>query len=488
MANTDEILIEVRPGRIRTALLAAGRLVELIVEDEKSQSLVGNIYLGRVEKVIGSLNAAFVDLGLERSGFLALAEARPPAAQASAKDTISKYLCEGDRVAVQVLRDPFEDKGPKLTTRLALTARTVILTPGDAAVRLSKRIEDKEVRSRLECQLKDEAGLEEGFIARSAAVSAPGEEIAIDIALLRDAALKIEQGRADASAPSLLLEDADGALRTLRDFLLPDVERVVIDDTTTYLAAKSYLQSRAPGLLERLIHHKGEKPLFADEDLGEDLENALAGQVLLPSGGTVIFSETPALVAIDVNVAGTSSGGREQSALKTNLEAAQEIARQIRLRNLSGLLVVDFVSMKNRDNGAKLLDALKREVSDDAVQVFIGGFTRFGLVEMTRKRTRPSLASSLGTACGTCVGNGITLSPETIAYQALDQLGVEAAANPSNTLELRVSERVAAALNGPVKEAQVAFEQRLGRTVTITIDAKRNDESFDVACDARKKG
>ena len=481
MSKSDNVLIEVRPGRVRTALIENGRLAELIVEDESAPSLVGNIYLGRVEKVIDSLNAAFVDLGLERSGFLALAEVRLPGAQGNSKESISRHLCEGDKIVVQVQRDPFEDKGPKLTTRLALTARTVILTPGDPAIRISRRIDDKQPRDRLETLLGKNAGPEDGFIVRTAATGAPDEDIVADIDFLHKAFLGLEAGRDAGSPPALLWGVTDGVLRALRDLVPADAAKIVIDDTPAYLKARTYLEKQAPGLLERLICHNSSAPVFGDENLAEDLERALAVTVALPSGGSVIFSETPALVAIDINAAGTAKGGREQSSLKTNLEAAEEIARQVRLRNLSGLLVIDFVSMKNRDNGSKLLETLKRLVSGDPNQVFVGGFTRFGLVEMTRKRTRPSLATSLGRSCSTCGGAGAVLSPRSIAYEALDRLRVEVEAQPAQELELKTSNIVADALKGPLKEAVTALEKRLACKVSLSVDPVMEGEDFDIA-------
>jgi len=483
VSNVDEVLIEVRPGRTRTALLEAGRLVELIVEDENNPSLVGNIYLGRVEKVIDSLNAAFIDLGLDRSGFLAMAEARPAGETGNARDAISKHLCEGDGVVVQVLRDGFEDKGPKLTTRLALTSRSVILTPGDPVIRLSRRIEDKAARSRLEKLLKGLAGPGEGFIVRTAAVQAPVEDISAEIGSLREAVSSLQAGRAAASPPSLLRAEAGGALRALRDLVPRDVTRVLVDDTQAFHKAKAYLQNHAPGLLGRLALHQGPGLLLGDDDLADDLESALAAKIPLPGGGTVIFSETPALVAIDVNVGGGGAGvggGREQSALKTNLQAAREIARHIRLRNLSGLLVIDFVSMKSKDNAKKLLTALRNEVSGDPNQVFVGGFTRFGLVELTRKRDRPSLAASLGSDCPACAGSGGGLSAQSVAYMALDHFAQATDAAPGQGLEIRTSQRVAEALAGSVRAALLAVQERLGRRVTTIVDPQVGDGEYEI--------
>jgi ribonuclease G len=488
VAKANEVLIEVRPGRIRTALVAKGRMVEMIVEDENYPSLVGNIYLGRVEKIIDALNACFVDLGLDRSGFLAMAEVRPLGAETTPGDTISKYLCEGDKVCVQVQRDPFEDKGPKLTTRLTLISRSVILTPGDTAIRISRRIDDNETRSRLKSLLGDMAEEEEGFIVRTAAESASNEDITAHITSLREEYLAIEAARNTGATPALLHGVADGVIRALRDWTPGDINKIVIDDIQAYLKAKNFLEQQAPGLLKRLSHHKGPQPLFGEEQLASDLEQALAARVDLPSGGSLIVSETPALVAIDVNVAGTSKGGRERSVLETNLEASVEIARQIRLRNLSGLLVVDFVSMKNQAGKDKVLAALKLYVGDDPEQVFVAGFTRFGLIEMTRKRGRPSLKTSLGQDCQVCEGSGLSLTAQTHGFNALDRLRVEGLSNPSQGLELRSSVAVAASFGGPLKAALDALQAELGLKMTISVDAVLEDEYFDIVRHVSSKG
>jgi len=488
VAKVDEVLIEVRAGRMRTALVADDHMIEMIVDDESHPSLVGNIYLGRVEKIIDSLNACFVDIGLDRSGFLAMAEVRPIGAQTTSGDTISRYLCEGEKVCVQVQRDPFEDKGPKLTTRLALTSRTVILTPGDTAIRISRRIDDMDARLHLENLLTTMAGPQEGFIVRTAGERATDEDISADIARLREEYLAIESGRDAGAVPMCLHAVADGVIRVLRDEVPGDVKKIVIDHIQAYMKAKQFFEQHAPALLEKLFHHKGPQPLFGEEGLADDLEQALAAQVPLPSGGSVIFSETPALVAMDVNAAGTRKGGREQSVLETNLEACAEIARQIRLRNLSGLLVVDFVSMKNKAGKDKVLAALKQHVGDDPEQVFVGGFTRFGLMEMTRKRGRPSLKASLGRDCAVCEGRGLSLTPETHGYTALDRLRVEGLSDPSQGLELRTSGAVAACFAGPLKAALSALEAELGRKVRINVDATIGDEYFDIVRQVPSKG
>jgi ribonuclease G len=487
VASVNEVLIEVRSGRLRAALIIDGRMVQMIVEDENDPSLVGNIYLGRVEKVIDPLNACFVNLGLGRSGFLAMPEVRPVEDKTTPGDKISKYLCEGDKVCVQILRDSFEGKGPKLTTRLTLISRSVILTPGNTAIRISHRIDSIETRSRLKNLLTEISGQKEGFIVRTAAEGVPNEDIIAHVEILREEYLAIKNGLAG-NTPTLLHGLADGVARTLRDWTPNDVNKIIIDDTQAYLKAKKILEQQSPALLKRLSHHKGSQPLFAVGNLADDIEQALGERVTLPSGGSIIISETAALVAIDVNVAGTSKGEYERTILETNLEACAEIARQIRLRNLSGLLVVDFVSMKNRKGMNKILAALKQHVGDDPDQVFVAGFTRFGLVEMTRKRSRPSLRTSLGQNCLKCEGSGLSLSVRTHGFNALDRLRVEGLSCPSQSLELRASKAVAECFEKQLNIALSELQVELGVKITIRVDAALEDGFFDVIHHVSSKG
>ncbi|MBT7357119.1 MAG: Rne/Rng family ribonuclease, partial [Rhodospirillaceae bacterium] len=466
---TKDILISMRPGRASTAVVEGGRLVELIVDDANSGSLVGNIYLGRVEKVLDQLAAAFVDIGLGKSGFLGLAEARPINAERNGDDSISDYLVEGDKVVVQVQRDGFEDKGAKLTTRLALTGRILVMTPGDEGLRISRRIDDADTRGRLDSLIGGLKTEDEGFIVRTAAAGATDEEITGDIENLRQSGLAMEAARDTQTPPALLLGEQDPTLRALRDLAGDNVARIVIDSADALASAKSWCAASAPALADKLSHHNAAKPLFEAEGIEDDIDSALGPEVALPSGGSVIFGETPALVAIDVNSGGTFRSGAEQSALAANMEAVGEIARQIRLRNLSGLLVVDFISMKKAESNDKVLGAMKKAVSGDSMSVFVGGFTRFGLLEMTRRRGREALSKLLTRSCEMCEGIGYTRSPLTASLTALDRLFAENDSDPSMRLSLLVSPELADALDGEALAALRAVEERLGRTIKITV-------------------
>ena len=488
------VLVSVRPGRTRAALVENGALIDLQVFDDGQQSLVGNIYLGRVEKVLGHLSAAFVDLGGGISGFLGAADARP-AGEAGTPD-ISSCVTEGQAIIVQVQRDGFEDKGPKLTTRAVLGGRAMILTPGDPGVRVSRRIDDAAERARLENLARDLALLEEGFILRTAAIGLNKESFERDAAMLRQSWLEI-LALADRVTPPALLHDTSGALETvLRDLAPGDGAHIKIDDADTVTRARLWCQMWAPDLIDRIDLHSGAIALFDAVDAstsqgGEDsvevaVDEALSPTLQLPSGGSVMFSQTPALVAMDVNAGGASSGGTGRTVLATNLEAVALIARQIRLRNLSGLLIVDFISTKNKKDQAKVLEALKKAVAGDPANVFVGGFTRFGLLEMTRRRSRAALSSILLAPCLPCDGQGWVLSGLSAAHKALDRLSQEADMAPAGNVSLAASPAIIQALQGPAAPALVALNNRFGRQFKVAVDDRLAVDAFEIVYNSKE--
>ncbi len=469
----SQVLISVRPGRTRAALVEGGTLIELHIYDDHRPSLVGNIYLGRVEKVMKSLAAAFVDLGGGVSGFLAAAEARPPGQGATAE--ISTYVREGEAIIVQVQRDAYEDKAPKLTARIAISGRAMILTPGDPAVRLSRRLNDKAERTRLETLAHDLARSDAGFVMRTAAQGQAAQALDREAQSLH----RLWSGMGDRAktgkAPLLLADVTDPVQQILRDVVPAGPggqTRVIIDDPAALTRARAWCATSAADLADNLELYNGGGLLF--DSIEEQLDDALSSALALPSGGSVLFAETPALVAMDVNV------GKGRSVLDANLEAAALIARQVRLRNLSGLLVVDFVSTRNNKDQDKVLKALKRAVADDPANVFVGGFTRFGLLEMTRRRNRPTLSSLLLEPQSGPALNGLTA-----AHMALDRLAREAHANPADHLSLRAGPAIITALEGPARAALQSLNERFGRPFDIIADPDLSTDGFYIFHDSR---
>ncbi len=495
--DIDEILINIRPGETRIALLEQTRLCELEIVRNDGKSVVGNVYLGRVEKVLRGLAAAFVDIGLERSGFLALAEARPPDWRrpsegdgAEIRDRISDYLNEGAAVLVQVLRDPSGDKGAKLTTRITLPGRHLVYAPGLAEIKISRRIEDDDARARLSAFIDSEAQKGEGFILRTAAAAAADEDLAGEIGDLRAAWAVIGENRNASKPPACLHEDLDPLLRVLRDGAGREIKRVAVDEAKVLAVIREYCQESLPEMTAALERHDGADDLFEAAGVEEQIERALSSVVALPSGGSIIIEETAALTAIDVNTGSAGNrGSSEETALATNLEAAAESARQIRLRNLGGTLIIDFVPMRYRGNGAAVLAELRRAVASDPRVPHVIGFTRLGLVEMTRRKQRQSLKKALMNSCRACAGTGAVKSPVTVAIEALRRVRREAAATPAAAWSLTAAAEVIEALRGPAAAALEETEARLGRPLRLTSDGALPGEGFGIApADAEGNG
>lgn len=473
MAGIDIVLVNAGPGETRVALLAGDRLVELLVARGGADDVAGNVYLGRVRRVLPGIQAAFVDIGTGRAGFLAVAEARP--AGAAGGDAIGDYVGEGDAVLVQAMDDPVADKGARLTTRLAVPGRYLVATPGEAGIRVSRRIEDEAERVGLAERVAALVGEGGGFIVRTSAGTADGPALERDIAYLGSVCDAIEAGRAAARAPALLVRELEPLCRVLRDQAGGTVGAIIVDEPRVLAQARAFCRRLSPEAEALLGGSEAGTDLFEAHGVEEQIEAALARRVELSSGGALTIEATAALIAIDVDSAGHTAGGPEETALAVNLEAAVEIAHQLRLRNLGGLIAVDFVSMRRRQNGARVLDTLRRAVANDACPTHVGGFTRLGLVEMTRQRRRAALADVLAAP-----RPAPALSPESMAYAALRRLGREASANPGAALELRCAPAVIEALRGPAAPALAALGERLARAPTLRADLGFAAQRIDV--------
>ncbi len=477
--TADSVLISRGPGDTRVALLSAGRLKELLVAREDAVSVAGNIYLGRVEAVKKGIEAAFVDIGLGRSGFLALPEARPVGSESSG-DHIADYVNEGDAVLVQVLRDAAEDKGAKLTTQVNLAGVNLVFRPGHPGVSISRRIEDEGERARLTAAIEALAPDQGGFIVRTAASGVADDALGTEVRALAQRWKDICLRRANAKAPSALSVELGPALRVLRDHG-PGIERIVADDPETLNEVREYCHAELPALSTVIEAHQDKQALFEAFGVEEQIDEALSPVVALPGGGSLIISQTPALCAIDVNTGGATGGlgggSKEQTALSVDLEAAAEAARQIRLRNLSGLIVVDFVPVRDPGHKDEVLGALRAAVADDSLGPHVVGYTAMGLVEMTRRRHGPSLQEILCLDFGDRAGP--SKSPLTVALAALRGV-VRQGRGASAPLTLRASPAVIGALRGPAKAALKEAEQRLGLAIEAVPDQTFAAERWEI--------
>ncbi len=470
---TAEILIEAGAAEIRIATLVDGKLQALSFERNFGASPIGDIVLGRVQHVSASTQAAFVDIGAARAGFLALCEAR----YLSKKDDpqITDCVREGDAVLVQVTKDAIGEKGPRLTAGITLPGRLLVMTPGQKEISVSRQIEDKNQRAKLmaigEKLLKDD-----GYIFRTAAVDASLENLVQDAEALENIWRGILEKRKNARPPALLYNDLGPIERTLRDHVGGDVTRVVLDDALAAEAARAYCRKAMPEA-ERLI-------TLTDEPLFEALEDEIAAlhlpKVTLPSGAWITIEATEALTAIDVNSGRfTQCSGREETSHAVNLEAAGEIGRQIRLRGVGGLIIVDFIQLSDPAHVAEVLAALEKSLAFDRVPVMVSPMSQFGIVAITRKRVREALNHLAGEPCAVCQGAGHTRSTESVALDLIRRVERQARATPGREILAEAAPEVAAWLNARLDEIGPALARRGAGRVRFAAGAFGR-EVFDV--------
>lgn len=396
----DEIFCTVSSQATRTVLRQAGRVVECLIEPTAAASSIGNVYLSRIGKTLKGIGACFVEIGQERAGFLPLPDSGGAAANAPA-------IHEGAAVLVQVVKDPQGGKGAELTLDLSLPGRLLVYAPRQDGVVFSRRLTDEAERERLAGALAAVARPGEGFILRTAAVGATGEDLARDVAWLRAAWADLQSRAPKAKPPSLLWRDLTPLARVLRDRGHLGIRRVITDDRAALSAAQDYCRRFMPELADRIELAGAEGPLFERFAIDEAIAEALLARVPLPGGGFLSIEPTQALTAIDVNTGRhVGTGNQADTILGANLEAAVEVARQIRLRNLSGLIVVDFVHMNSDSHEDRVLEALGAAMAEDPMFLRIGGFTALGLLEIARRRGRPPLHEILTAPCATCDGAG----------------------------------------------------------------------------------
>ena len=473
----DEILFSVGPGQIRTALLAGGRPWELILARSGRGSVVGNVYLGRVVRVLPGMDAAFVEIGLERAAFLARAEARHAAALGRGNAVveggqpgprIADRVREGEAVLVQAVKDAMGEKGVRVTTALTLPGRHLVYTPTRSEIAVSRRIEDEAERDRLTGLVAEVARPGEGFILRTAAVGAGAEALARDAEYLRALWAEVQDRRAAAKPPALVHQDLAPVPRVLRDHVRGHVRRILIDDRAALAEARRFAERFMPEAAGIELH-SGPTPLFELYDIESEIERALSPRIELASGSVVVIESTEALTAIDVNTGRhVGRGSFAETILETNLEAAAEIARQVRLRNLGGLIVIDFVHMDRPDHRERVVETLRAAFQADPAPVYCGGMSPLGLIEMTRRRSRESLDQMLMEACPACGGgHGRVKSAATVAYEAAAAALRTAARAPGARLTVIAAPEVIDAFEGEAKVALEEMEAALGRGAAL---------------------
>jgi ribonuclease G len=430
---SEDILINITPQETRVALLLQGAVQELHIERTLSRGLAGNIYLGKVVRVLPGMQSAFIDIGLERAAFLHVAdiwESRSHDGPNNAVHTpIEKLLYDGQSVTVQVIKEPIGTKGARLATQISIAGRMLVYLPQDKHIGISQRIENEAEREQLRSKVQallppDEKG---GFIIRTMAEDASDLDLQMDVEYLRKTWSAIIQLGKTRPAPTLLHQDLNLAQRVLRDFVSETTTGIQIDSRENFQKLQEVGALYTPSVLERLSHYKGERPLFDLYGVEEEIQRALGRRVDLKSGGYLIIDQTEAMTTIDVNT-GSFVNGRnfDDTIFKTNLESAQAIARQLRLRNLGGIIILDFIDMENSEHKSAVLSELHKALQRDRTKISVSNFSALGLVEMTRKRTRESLAHILCETCPACDGKGQLKTPRTVCYEILREVLREA--------------------------------------------------------------
>jgi len=431
VAIKEEILVNVTPRETRVAVIENGVLQELHLERMLSRGIVGNIYKGKVVRVLPGMQAAFVDIGLDKNGFLHavdIARNDPAFADQLRRETppIQDLVHEGESVYVQVLKDPIGDKGARLTAELSMPSRNLVYLPQGGDIGISQKIDSAKERTRLRelvQSLMTEHDLQGGFIIRTLAESASEDDIVADILFLKRIWSFTDKAMQTASLASLVHEDLPLTLRALRDLAHEGLETIRIDSRETIEKAKSFAGELMPEIVCKLEYYPGEQPLFGLYSIEQEIQNALDQKVMLSSGGDLVIDQTEAMTTIDVNT-GSYVGRRnhDETLFKTNLEAATEIAHQLRLRNLAGIIIVDFIDMQSKQHKQQVLAALEAGVAKDRVKVNITDISPLGLVEITRKRTRESLEQVLCEPCHVCKGRGTIKTVQTVCYEILREV------------------------------------------------------------------
>ncbi|MED5535010.1 MAG: ribonuclease G [Pseudomonadota bacterium] len=425
----DEILINVSSREVRAAFLRSGVLQEVLIERSSRRGLVSNIYKGRVSRVLPGMQAAFVELGLERTGFLHASDITPSLSDEvpdrQSHINIRELIKNDDEVLVQVLKDPLGTKGARLTTFITIPSRYLVMMPQGEGVGVSARIDDDEERERLRQIIE---GLRDndtarGYIVRTAAEGVSTERLRADMLFLQKLWEAIEGSIARSQPGDLVYEDLPLALRVLRDFLSPEMERVRVDSESIFNEMKDFADQFVSHISPTIEYHSDERPIFDLYGVEDEIERALERKVPLKSGGYLIIDQTEAMTTIDINT-GAYVGHRnlEETSLRTNLEAAMVVARQLRLRNLGGIIVIDFIDMLEEEHRQQVLQELAGGLSGDHAKTQIMSVSSLGLVEMTRKRNRESLEHILCQTCPSCEGRGFVKSPETVCHEIFREI------------------------------------------------------------------
>jgi ribonuclease G len=463
-AAKRELIVSVDVGERDVAVLEDGQVAEVYLERPERRSIAGNIYLGRVDNVLPGMEAAFVEIGLEKNGFLYVDEIVRPELEKGHGRKIQDLVSRGQTILVQAVKDPMKTKGARLTTQISLPGRFVVFVPQGEGLGVSRRLDDDE-RNRLKDILKRLEVKEGGVIVRTAAEGASEEDIERDLVFLQRLWKSIQAKAKAAKAPELVYQEAELPLRVVRDLFTGDFEKAYIDDERTYRRIVGYLKKTSPHMVERVVRYKEKTPLMAAFGVDQEIKSTIGRRVDLPSGGYLIFDYAEAFTVIDVNTGrfvgsrGKNAGGRlEDTITKNNLEAVKEVVRQLRLRDIGGIIVIDFIDMANPKNRATVEEALRTELERDRTKTYVVEISPLGLVEMTRQNVTDGPREVMTRKCPTCGGDGIVYSEASAAIDVERRLRSLAAGSRAQAFRVELADSIASALVGPGARRLIELE------------------------------
>ncbi len=500
-----KIVINVADHETRVALLEDGNIAELFIERGDASDIAGNIYKGKVQRVLPGMQAAFVDIGLRQAAFIYVndviggnyspfddfpEDADTPEESLSYNGYMSsirrerhieELITEGQEIMVQAAKTPIGSKGARLTTHVSLPGRFLVLMPASDHIGISRRIEDEDERGRLKTNIESIRKDNFGYIVRTAAEGVQKEKFEYEMGFLKNLWANIQQKYQTAPSPSLLHKEVAVSLRAVRDLLLHEAEKLIIDSRTGYESILNFLDTFMPSLKDSVELYEGMEPIFDAFNLEADISRALKKKVWLKSGGYIVIEHTEALVAIDVNT-GRYVGkyNLEETILKTNLEAVKEIAYQIRLRDIGGIIIIDFIDMEKKSNQEKVFNALTEALKKDRSKTHVLPISELGLIQMTRKRIRKPLTRLLCEPCFYCDGEGYLISKQTICYNIYREILRESKDMIGVKISLRVNPEIAELLYGEERQTIASAEKIIGKQIVIYPDINLHMEEFDI--------
>ncbi len=504
---SKEIIINSNPQETRVAVVEDDLLTEIYIEREKQRGIVGNIFKGRVTKVLPGMQSAFVNIGLDRDAFLYVADVIDSIEEAETvlsddeedldvggeepkhiqeqpqprTQSIDELLREGQEIMVQVAKEPIAGKGARITTHVTLPGRYLVYMPTVEHVGVSRRIEDEAERTRLREVISAEKGPDEGFIVRTAGEGKASEDFARDVKFLKKIWEEIKRKSESRSAPAVIHRDLGLIQRTLRDIFSADFSVVWVDTENAYEECVEFMDRIQPELVNRIRLYSKDYPIFEEYGIQLEIEKSLRSKVWLKSGGYIVINQTEALVAIDVNTGKYVGKKRlEDTVVRTNLEAVKAIVRQVRLRDLGGIIILDFIDMEEKENQARVLEALENELKSDRSRTKLLQISDFGLVEITRKRVKQSLERLLCQPCPYCMGSGRIKSETTICYDIQRELLKSRTTIEGKHLIVRANPAVARVFREDEYRLVQDLEEILNSTITVKSDDNLHHEQFDV--------